>query len=455
MSDETPQQPIEQLRAALESDAPEAVDECLDVLTPEESTHAIAHLSPEEQAKLMQVVPEKLAADLMEALPETQAAEILHELKPDAAASIVNQLESDEQADLIGRLSEADAEAVLEQMRPEDASNARRLLEYPRDSAGGLMVTEFLAYVDNLRVEDVVADLRQHAEKYRQLEVQYAYVVTPEGNLTGVLRLRDLLLASPDERIERYMISHPQSMQVDAKLEELERFFDRHAWFGVPIVDEEGKMVGVVRRGDVEQAAEERASRSFLKFMGIMGGEELRTMPVRKRSLRRLSWLSINIVLNIIAASVIALHQETLEAVIALAVFLPIISDMSGCSGNQAVAVSMRELALGVVRPGEVWRVLLKESAVGIINGVVLGLLLGTVAMLWKGNLMLGVVVAAALALNTIVAVIIGGTVPLVLRGMGHDPALASGPILTTVTDMCGFFLVLTFASLALPLLVT
>jgi magnesium transporter len=170
-----------------------------------------------------------------------------------------------------------------------------------------------------------------------------------------------------------------------------------------------------------------------------------------RRSSRRLAWLSTNIVLNVIAASVIALYQETLAAVIALAVFLPIISDMSGCSGNQAVAVSMRELALGLLRPSEFWRVWRKEAAVGLINGLALGLLIGAVAWAWKGNPFLGLVVGGAMTLNTLVAVSIGGTVPLILRRLGVDPALASGPILTTVTDMCGFFLLLSIAAALLP----
>ena len=237
-------------------------------------------------------------------------------------------------------------------------------------------------------------------------------------------------------------------------LKTLERFFDRHPLFGVPAVDAMGALVGVVRSVDVEQAADERSNRSFLKFMGIVGGEELRTMPLRNRSMRRLSWLTVNIVLNIIAASVIAFHQDTLSAVIALAVFLPIISDMSGCSGNQAVAVSMRELTLGVIRPAEIWRVLRKEAAVGLINGIVLGVLLGLVGWLWQGNFALGAVVAVSLALNTLVAVCFGGLIPLVLARLGQDPALASGPILTTITDMTGFLLVLTIAGALLPWLV-
>ena len=171
-------------------------------------------------------------------------------------------------------------------------------------------------------------------------------------------------------------------------------------------------------------------------------------MPLVTRSRRRLAWLSINIFLNIIAASVIAFYQETLEQVIALAVFLPIISDMSGCSGNQAVAVSMRELSLGLVSSKEVMRVWIKEVGVGLINGFALGCLIAMVAFLWKGNPWLGAVVGLAMLVNTIVAVSLGGTLPLVMRRLNMDPALASGPILTTVTDMCGFFLVLSCASM-------
>ena len=173
-------------------------------------------------------------------------------------------------------------------------------------------------------------------------------------------------------------------------------------------------------------------------------------MPVRVRSRRRLSWLSINILLNIAAASVIAAFEETLAAVIALAVFLPIVSDMSGCSGNQAVAVSMRELTLGVVRPRDLLEVLGKEISVGVVNGIALGLLIALVAIAWKGNPYLGAVVGTALALNTIIAVSIGGSIPLALKGLGLDPALASGPVLTTVTDMCGFLLVLSLAAAAM-----
>jgi magnesium transporter len=151
---------------------------------------------------------------------------------------------------------------------------------------------------------------------------------------------------------------------------------------------------------------------------------------------------------------VIALYEDTLSAVIALAVFLPIVSDMSGCSGNQAVAVSMRELTLGAAAPRDVARVWGKELSVGLINGCVLGVLLGIAAWAWKGSAVLGLVVGLALCINTVVAVSIGGTVPLLLKRFNLDPAIGSGPLLTTITDMCGFFLVLSFATIALPSLI-
>jgi magnesium transporter len=203
----------------------------------------------------------------------------------------------------------------------------------------------------------------------------------------------------------------------------------------------------------VFDALSKESEAAYLKSRGIVGGEELRSMPTLLRSRRRLSWLTVNILLNVIAASVIAQFQDVLSAVIVLAVFLPIISDMSGCSGNQAVAVSMRELALGVIKPRDLYYVWRKEAMVGVINGLVLGLLIALVALVWQGNPWLGLVVGFALSVNTLIAVSIGGTVPVLLKRFKVDPAVASGPILTTITDMCGFFLLLGSAALMLPYL--
>jgi len=451
MAEQITRKSYDSLQTAIAANDLRAIAEFLAAAEPAEALHAVAQLSDADQSKLLKSLSIEDAAGLVEDLPEAQAAQLIERLSTERAAKIVSELPSDEQADVIRRLSVADASAILDAMPSDDAFDTRRLMAYPSDVAGGLMITELLSYRQDLRVGDVLDDLRAHGDLYRSYDVQYAYVVSNAGRLVGVLQLRELLLSFPDQELPAVMIRDPLKVSDMTGLEELERFFDRHPLVGVPAVNERGVLVGVVRNADVEQAAEERSNRSFLKFMGIVGGEELRTMPLRHRSVRRLSWLTVNILLNIVAASVIAVHQDTLSAVIALAVFLPIISDMSGCSGNQAVAVSMRELTLGIVRPSELWRVFRKEAAVGLINGVVLGILLGIVGWVWQGNLVLGAVVATSLAVNTLIAVSFGGLIPLVLRWFGQDPALASGPILTTITDMTGFFLVLTIAAAVMP----
>jgi magnesium transporter len=453
MPEKSSRQSIDDLQAALAANDSQAIVDFFNAAESVEAVHAISHLSDDEQSRLLTSLSREDAASLVDDLPEEQAAQMIERLSVGDAAAIVSQKQSNEQADVIARLPGLEASAILDAMPPAYSRSARRLMSYPPDSAGGLMITEYLSYGQHLTVGDVLDDLRTHADQYRHYDVQYAYVIADSGKLVGVLRLRDLLLSAPDQALSTTMIGPPLAVPDTARLEILERFFDRHALFGVPAIDADGRLVGVVRNADVEQAAAERSSRSFLKFMGIVGGEEFRSMPLRIRSMRRLSWLSVNILLNILAASVIAVNQDTLAAVIALAVFLPIISDMSGCSGNQAVAVTMRELALGFIDPTDVGRVLGKEAAVGIINGIALGLLLGFVGWIWQGNFMLGAVVAAALAINTLVAVCFGGSVPLLLKALGQDPALASGPILTTVTDMSGFFLVLTLAKSVLPYL--
>jgi magnesium transporter len=343
-----------------------------------------------------------------------------------------------------------EAAAILGELDPGDAGRIRRLAEYDDEVAGGLMRTEFVAFDREATVADVILDLRANAGAYADYDVQYAYVLDAERRLVGVLRLRDLLLSPDDARLDGLMVADPVSVRDTTDLDTLADIYERASFLALPVVDADGELLGVLRRFAVEAALAERSEASHLKSQGIVGGEELRTMPLLRRSRRRLAWLSVNVVLNVVAASVIAMFEETLSAVIALAFFLPIISDMSGCSGSQAVAVSIRELTLGLVRPHELLWVWVREITVGMINGAVLGALVGVVAWMWRGDPDLGLVVGAALAANTMVAVSIGGAIPLLLKRFGVDPALASGPVLTTVTDICGFFFVLGLATLML-----
>jgi len=450
MSDINIDKPWEVLHDLIADTGTEEILIFFNALGAAETARTISRISPEDQIQLFTLLAPADAAELIEDISDVQAADLIEELPPEMAAAILEELDSDHVVDVLGEIDDERAEAILGEMDQEDAEEARQFLEYPRDSAGGIMVSEFLAYPWNMRVSDILKDLQKNRETYAEYNVQYLYVTRDGDRLAGVLRMHDMLFAARDALIRDLMIRDPLKVAVDTPLEKLRDFFEEHRLFGVPVVDAGGQMLGVVLPEAVEEASRERSVHQFLGFSGIIGGEEFRSMPLLVRSGRRLSWLSLNIVLNIIAASVIAYYQDTLSAAIALAVFLPMVSDMSGCSGNQAVAVSMRELSLGLVRPNELVRVLAKEASLGIINGVALGLLLGGVAYLWKGNFYLGLVVGGGLAVNTIVAVMLGGLLPLFLKRIKMDPALVSSPLLTTVTDMCGFFFVLSFATVVM-----
>ena len=448
---QTPEIGLE-LRTAIAAGDAARISALLDPLPYSEALRELLTLSPDERDNVLALVPAELAAELIEEAPGEMAAELVERLEPERAAEILEELDSDVQADVIGEMDAEDAEAVLSEMDAEEAADVRRLAAYEDDTAGGLMMAEVFQFSDRDTVGKVLRALASEDDDFERYRGQHPYIVNETGQPIGVVSLRGLLTAKRSAHLTEIMVA-PMTVPVDMPLAQLEDIFDEYPFLGIPVVDADGLLEGEVSRSAVAEAVLERSESESLKRQGVVG-DELRSMPTWLRSRRRLAWLSANIVLNIVAASVISAYEDTLAAVIALAVFLPMVSDMSGCSGNQAVGVTMRELSLGLVRPMDAFRVWLKEISVGVINGIALGVLIGVVAWIWKGNPALGLVIGAALALNTMLAVSIGGVVPLLLKRFGQDPAAASGPLLTTVTDMAGFFFVLSFATLMMPWLI-
>ena len=269
------------------------------------------------------------------------------------------------------------------------------------------------------------------------------------GRLVGVLRLHDLVLSPGDRLLRDVMIANPISVLDDSPLDELEQHFDRFQFAGLPVVEHDGRIVGIVQRVDIEEAVSERAEKAFMRWSGIFGRDELRHLPLVNRSIGRLWWLVLNLVLSFVSASIIVLFDGTITQMIALAAIMTVQSNVCGISGNQAVAVTIREMTLGLIHPRDLLRVMNKEFMVGLVNGLSIGILLGSIVYIWEGDLTFSVLVALALTLNMIVAVILGGCIPLVARRIGLDPAVAS-PMLTTVMDMCGFLLTLGGATLLL-----
>jgi magnesium transporter len=441
----------EALSSLLEAGATEELSILVKSLSPGELARGLAQLEGGTQARLLEALPVEECAWLIEQLPHAQAGGLFELLPPSRAAAILDRVRSDEQADILAALPEDLAEAILGQMAPEEAADARRLGRYGPETAGGLMITEYLAFPEEMNAGELLSELRAHAREYARYDVQYVYVTGANDRLRGVIRIRDLVLSPGDARLSSIMIPDPVRVQVNQTLEQLEHFFGKHYFYAVPVVDLEGRLVGVVRRSMVEEALGDRSSKALLRFGGIIGGEELRTMSFRSRTLRRLAFLLPNILLSFVAVTIIAYYEPLIEQVAALAIFLPLVANLSGAAGNQSVAVSIRELALGLVQPRDYIRVCGKEISIGFCNGLVIGLVLAGIAMLMRPELMgLAIIVGSAYWVNSIFSVMIGGTIPLIAKGFEADPAMISSPILTTVTDMGSFFLTLSLAAVFL-----
>lgn len=443
----------EQLAQVIDGGEAEHLAAFLQLLPPEDTTYTISHLDEERRTKMLSLLSAEhsdLAADLMEHFVDEHAADMIEQLEPSEAAAIVDEMDSDEQTDVLSELDEEDAEAILDEMDPEEAADARHRMRYEEDTAGGLMITEYLVYRKDQDVDAVIADLRANADAYDEYEVRYTYLIDATKKFVGIVTMRSLVMAPAGRKLIDLKIKTPKSVPVDAGLEDLEGLFDRVDFSAVPVVDEQDRLVGVVQRAAVQEALSDSANEDLMKVAGIVAGEEFRSMPMLSRLLRRLAYLLPIMVLLLLSASVIHLFIDTVDKLPVLAMFLPVVAGLCGSGGNQAVGVSLREVSLGLILPGDFVSVLIKEALLALAAGIVLGLAMLLMVWAWQGNFYLGLVVGGSVPFVIVIAKAVGGTVPLVLRSMGLDPAMASGPVVTTVVDLFSFFIVLLFATMLL-----
>jgi magnesium transporter len=449
--------PTRELALIVDSGNAEHLAAFLHLLPPEDTTYTISHLDEDRQTRMLSLLSAEhsdLAADLMEHFVDEQAADMIEQLKPSEAAAIVDEMDSDEQTDVLAELDDEDAEAILDEMDPAEAEDARQRLTYDEDAAGGLMITEYLAYREVQSVDDVIADLRAHADEYDEYEVRYAYLTDPVGLFKGVVTMRSLVMAPAGRKLADLTIKTPVSVLIDTHMDDLADLFDRVDFSAVPVLDADGQLVGVVQRAAVQEALSESANEDLLMVAGIVAGEEFRSMPMMSRLLRRLAYLVPIMLLLLISASVIHLFIETVAELPVLAMFLPVVAGLCGSGGNQAVGVSLREVSLGLITPGDYMRVLIKEAALGLFAGLFLGVLLFLIVWLWQQDFYLALVIGGSVPIVFLIAKTVGGTAPLALRSIGLDPAMASGPAVTTVADLFSFFIVLLFATLLLSKIV-
>lgn len=454
MATETSNESIDatdELHALILAGDAEAIAGFMRLLPPEDTAYTLTHLSDESRTELFKQLSHAdpdLGADLLEHFVDEYAADVIEQMEPEHAAALVDEMDSDEQTDVLSELDEVDAEAILQKMDPAEANDARERMGYDEDVAGGLMITEYLFYNQGQTVEAVTRDLHEKAEEYIEFEVRYIYVVDDDDRLTGIVPMRSLVFVPGSRKLEAQQIREPLTVGVHTSLDDLHDLFDRIDYSAVPVLDDDGKLAGVVQRASIQEAVGDRESEQFLRFGGIIGGEELRSMSIGSRALRRLTFLLPIMLLLLASATVIALFEDTVKKLPILAAFLPVVAGICGSGGNQAVAVSIRELSLGLIDSSDFVRVLMKELIVAIMIGIVLGIVMFVIVFVWQQNFHLALVLGAAIPFVVTVSKTIGGTVPVLLKKTGVDPAMAAGPIVTTVVDLVGFFTVLMLARL-------
>jgi len=417
---------LSQLRAADEADL-------LSELNSAERKELLPHLSYEELAKILANLKKDDVRNISEQVNRDTFSQAMDRLSPDYAA------------DILHRLPAHCSNEILEGMA--EKRTVQPLLGYADDSAGGLMTPEFVALTRDMTVAQAIAKLRKVKPPRETIDV--LYVVDRHRKLVGKVTLRQLILAGPATKIADIMEGSPVSVASGAGKEECVRIMERYGLTALPVVDGNQRLIGLIRLQEVAQVAEEEATEDMYHMVGLSEHERV-FAPIRHSIRRRLPWLCINLGTAILAGFVVNLFESTIARVLVLAAFIPIIAGQGGNAGAQTLTIVVRSLALGEVSLGNARKVILREVTLAAANGLAVAVLAGAVAYLWKGDLWLGVVLAAAMFLTMMVAGLSGALVPLVLRLLRIDPALASTVVVTTVTDVCGFVFLLGAATLML-----
>ncbi len=386
----------------------------------------------------------RLAMEAVSELGPEAGAALLATHSAEEIAKLAQEIPSDDAAALIDQLPEDLSSAVLDLMRPRESGVVENLLEYAERTAGRIMNPNVFALSEDITAGEAITEIQTN----RDVEmVFYLYVVDARRHLVGVVSLRRLLLVSPDTPLKRIMTADLISARADMDQEEVARQVAAYNLLAIPVVDEENKLVGIITVDDVIDVIKDEATEDIYRLAGVAGDERAFT-PARESLRKRLPWLAVNLVTAFLAATVVALFEGTIGMFPVLAIFMPIVAGMGGNAGTQTLTVIVRGIALGELTWSNSRKALLKEMAVGIGNGVALGVLSALVVWITRGSPVLGAVLGAAMIINMFVAAAAGTLVPLGLRAANVDPALASSVFITTMTDVFGFFSFLGLATL-------
>jgi magnesium transporter len=385
---------------------------------------------------LWQLLEGSQEAEVLNELGEEIKLEFLQTMAPDQVVQLTEELDDDDVADILQQLPEAFTQQVLEAMDEQDRDRLERVMVYDEDTAGGLTNTDAITIRADVTLDVVLRYLRRHEEIPEMTDA--LIVVSRDDRYVGLLPLRTLLVADPRCSVRELMITSRKPIPVAMPDAEVARLFERNDWVSAPVVDEAGFLVGRITIDDVVDVIREGGDHSLMSLAGLDEDDDT-FAPAFKTARRRAVWLGVNLLTAFLASSVINLFQGTIEKVVALAVLMPIVASMGGIAGTQTLTVLVRALAMGQVnRSNSNWLVS-RELFAGAMNGVLWALVVAVAAALWFGDPILGLIIAAALVINLVMAGLSGALLPMMLQRMKIDPALAGGVILTTVTDVVGF----------------
>ena len=433
-----------ELTKALDSGSVFQVRQMLNTLPAAGIAHLLESSPPKARSVLWTLVDPESEGEVLQYLNEDIQSEILKGLNAEEVAALTEGMETDDQVDILQQLPQQVTLEVLQSMDDQDRQRIEQVLSYPEDTAGGLMNTDTITVRPRHTIDVVLRYLRRHARLPEMTD--NLLVVNRDDVFVGILPLRRLLVSGPGTTVREVMSTDIEAIPVEMEAVQVAQLFEQHDWVSAPVVDEDGKLVGRITIDDIVDVIRDSAEHSLMSMAGL-DEEDDTFAPVWKTARRRAVWLGVNLMTAIYASIVIFLFQDTLDAVVALAVLMPIVASMGGVAGSQTLTLVVRSLALGHITAANTRWLLARELGVAAINGVLWALVISSVVFVWYGELLLSIIIATALLINLLTAALAGAYLPLFLKRINIDPALAGSVALTTVTDSVGFFAFLGLAN--------
>ncbi len=443
--EEARQSLLDRLRRAMEGGTLQGVRRMLNALHPAEIAHLLESLPPTEREIAWELVEADKDGEVLLHVNDEVRAGLLEGMEVDDLVVATEGMDLDDLADLLQDLPDAVSRELLHSMSQQDRQRLEAVLLYPEDSAGGLMNTDTVTVRPDVSLDVVLRYLRLRGAIPEQTD--NLIVVDRKDLYLGILPLSVLLVNDPDNNVADVMVHEVTGIPATTPAAQVAQIFEQRDFVSAPVVDDAGVLLGRITIDDVVDVIREQADHSLLGMAGLDEDEDM-FAPVVASTRRRAVWLGVNLITAFMASYVIGLFEATLQQVVALAVLMPIVASMGGIAGSQTLTLMIRGLALGQVNSGNARWLLFKEMAVGSLNGLVWAVVVAIIALLWFGSPGIGVIIAAAILVNQVCAALAGFGIPLLLQRLGIDPALAGSVVLTTVTDIIGFFAFLGLATL-------